>query len=76
MADLEKAQHINELPRRETITVNLDYGQMGVGGDNSWGAFTHPEYILPCKPYSYSFRLKPYTPEMGMIAELARLAPQ
>jgi beta-galactosidase len=29
MEDLEKAKHINELPRRDTITVNLDYKQMG-----------------------------------------------
>jgi len=31
MADLEAADHIHELPRRETITLNLDYGQKGVG---------------------------------------------
>jgi beta-galactosidase len=47
MQDLENARHIHELPRRDTITVNLDYKQMGVGGDNSWGARTHPEYTLP-----------------------------
>ncbi|HCO95569.1 MAG TPA: glycoside hydrolase family 2, partial [Phycisphaerales bacterium] len=52
MEDLEKATHINELPRRKTITVNLDYKQMGVGGDDSWGARTHPEYTLPAKAYS------------------------
>ncbi len=36
MEDLEKATHINELPRRDFITVNLDYKQQGVGGDDSW----------------------------------------
>ena len=36
MEDLEKAKHINETPRRDFITVNLDYKQMGVGGDDSW----------------------------------------
>ncbi|KPK33898.1 MAG: hypothetical protein AMJ65_19070 [Phycisphaerae bacterium SG8_4] len=51
MADLEKAAHIHELARRDTITVNLDYKQMGVGGDDSWGARTHPEYTLPAKSY-------------------------
>jgi len=59
MWDLERADHIHELPRRDTITVNLDYKQMGVGGDNSWGARTHPEYTLPARPYSYRFRLSP-----------------
>ena len=73
MEDLEKATHTNELPRRETITVNLDYKQMGVGGDDSWGARTHPEYTLPAKAYSYQFRLRPYTPDMGELNSVARM---
>jgi beta-galactosidase len=72
MEDLEEAEHIHELPRRETITVNLDYKQMGVGGDDSWGARTHPEYTLPAKAYSYRFRLRPYKPGMGDINSVAR----
>lgn len=72
MEDLEKAMHINELPRRDFITVNLDWKQMGVGGDDSWGARTHPEYTLPAKPYSYQFRLKPCTKDMGDPDTLAR----
>ncbi len=72
MEDLEKADHIHELPRRDTITVNIDYKQMGVGGDNSWGARTHPEYTLPAKPYKYSFRLTPYSPKLGDMNSVAR----
>jgi beta-galactosidase len=72
MQDLENAKHINELPQRDTITVNLDYKQMGVGGDDSWGARTHPEYTLPAKPYHYSFRLMPYTPGLGEMDRAAR----
>ncbi|HUV66185.1 MAG TPA: glycoside hydrolase family 2 TIM barrel-domain containing protein, partial [Sedimentisphaerales bacterium] len=67
MQDLENAKHINELPQRDIITVNLDYKQMGVGGDDSWGARTHPEYTLPTKPYRYSFRLMPCAPGLGDI---------
>jgi beta-galactosidase len=72
MEDMEKAMHIHELPRRDFVTVNLDYRQMGVGGDDSWGARTHPEYTLPAQPYRYSFRLMPYSPGMGDIGSLAR----
>jgi beta-galactosidase len=61
MQELESAKHTFDLPRDRMITVNLDYQQMGVGGDNSWGARTHPEYTLPAKPYSYRFRLTPIT---------------
>jgi beta-galactosidase len=60
--DLEKAKHINELPSRDFVTVNLDYRQMGVGGDDSWGAMTHEEYRLPAEPYRYDFTLRPVPP--------------
>ena len=43
------------------VTLNLDHKQMGVGGDNSWGAQTHPEYTLPARSYSYRFRLRPFS---------------
>ncbi|MCU0914783.1 MAG: DUF4981 domain-containing protein [Planctomycetes bacterium] len=72
MEDLEKAMHINELPDRDFVTLNLDYRQMGVGGDDSWGARPHPEYTLPAQPYSYRFRLKPYSKDMGDANTLAR----
>ncbi len=72
MQDLEKAKHIHELPQRDTITVNLDYKQMGVGGDDSWGARTHPEYTLPAKSYHYRLRLMPYAPTLGDILNLTR----
>ena len=56
---------------RDVVTFNVDLGQMGVGGDTSWGAKTHPEYTLPAKPYSYSFRLRPFAKGDGTPAELA-----
>lgn len=74
MADLEKAEHIHELPRRDTITVNLDYHQMGVGGDNSWGARTHAQYTLPAKGYAYKFRLTPLTGKEKSLSAVSRRA--
>ena len=59
MEDLEKAAHPFELPRRENITVNIDYKQRGVGGDDSWGRLPHDEYRLFARPYSYKFSLQP-----------------
>jgi beta-galactosidase len=61
MATLEKGKHINELPPDGNITVNIDYKQMGVGGDDSWGARPHAEYTLPPKQYAYTFRLKAFS---------------
>jgi beta-galactosidase len=74
MEDLEKATHVNELPRRDTVTLNLDLGQTGVGGDDGWGARPHAEYTLEAKPYAYRFRLRPYAPSMGPLDDVARRA--
>ncbi|GAA4410133.1 glycoside hydrolase family 2 TIM barrel-domain containing protein [Nibrella viscosa] len=49
-----------ELERGSVTVVNVDFQQMGLGGDDSWSPRTHPEYLLPGnKSYSYSFRLRP-----------------
>jgi beta-galactosidase len=57
--ELERRKHPSEIVRSEDITVNLDYKQMGVGGDDSWGAWPHKEYMLPPREYRYKFRLTP-----------------
>ena len=72
MQDIERAEHPHELTRREEIYLNLDYQQMGLGGDNSWGARPHPPYRLPCTEYSYSFRLRPFTPSDGSPVSISR----
>ncbi len=51
-------RHINDVKPRDLTSVNMNYKQMGVGGDTSWGAWTHDEYRLTDKSYSYSFRMK------------------
>lgn len=51
--------HINSVKPRELVNLNIDLGQMGVGGDNSWGAMIHPEYRQQERKYQYSFRIRP-----------------
>ena len=72
MADLEKAKHPFDIPKSKTITVNLDYRQMGVGGDDAWGAKPHPQYTLPAKPYTYRFRLTPIAGKDVSLVELSK----
>ncbi len=50
--------HTTDINPRELVAVNIDYGQMGVGGDNSWGARPHPQYRLEEDSYSYSFVMR------------------
>ncbi len=51
--------HPPDLDPRPEIYLNIDLAQMGVGGDNSWGALPHDKYRLFPKPYSYSFSITP-----------------
>ncbi len=55
--DLENAAHDHEIPHRDFIEVQLDHQQMGVGGDNAWGAEVHEEYWVKANPYHYTLRL-------------------
>ncbi|WP_077328619.1 glycoside hydrolase family 2 TIM barrel-domain containing protein [Virgibacillus siamensis] len=71
-SDLENADHPYELKERDAIVLDLDYKQMGLGGDDSWGARTHPEFTLHAdKTYSYSYRLRPITHQMSSPMELS-----
>ncbi len=44
---LEEATHQNELPPVRHTFLRLLAAQMGVGGDDSWGAPVHEQYQLP-----------------------------
>jgi beta-galactosidase len=69
--DLNAGKHAFELPHRDFVVLNLDLQQQGVGGDDSWGAWPHEEFLIPCKEYSYSFRLRPFDAK-EKVAKLAR----
>jgi beta-galactosidase len=71
--DLNAAGHAFQLPRRDYVTLNLDLKQQGVGGDDSWGAWPHDEFLIPCRDYEYSFRLRPFSADEDP-ARLARQA--
>lgn len=70
----KQQRHTHHLKKRSLVSLNLDYKQMGVGGDTSWGdrARPHPEYTLPAKEYSYSLRLRPFTKKDGIPLTLSK----
>lgn len=79
LQDLEEAKHINELPQRDFINVNLDYKQMGVGGVNTWSSVAAPlpQFRIPSnQSYEYEFYLMPYSKDMGSMEEAARFTLQ
>ncbi len=57
--ELENARHPYELPPVHYTVVRAALGQMGIGGDDSMGARTHPEYLLDAggkMEFTFSFR--------------------
>jgi beta-galactosidase len=60
-------KHVNDVKPRDLVNLNVDLGQMGVGGDDSWGAEIHPQYRLPGNKYEYSFRMRPVVKDDDVI---------
>ena len=54
--------HTIDLEKKEEIFLNIDLEQMGVGGDNSWGARTHAEYTIKAETKEFWYVLKPVSP--------------
>ncbi|MEG2514348.1 MAG: DUF4981 domain-containing protein, partial [Bacteroidaceae bacterium] len=52
-------KHGGSVEKQELVWLNIDMMQMGVGGDNTWGAQVHPEYTITPKAMSYSFTIQP-----------------
>ena len=57
--ELENALHDYELPQVHYTVVRANLRQMGIAGDQSWGARTHEEYLLPTDEklcFKFSFK--------------------
>jgi beta-galactosidase len=59
--DKKRNRHTTDLVARDFVNVNIDMAQMGVGGDNSWGAKPLSKYQIKPKDYSFSYILSPVT---------------
>jgi len=60
LGELETRKHPWELHPCGNWVVNLDYGQMGLAGENSWGAKPWEEFqLMPDREYTYGIMLEP-----------------
>ena len=57
-SELENAAHPHELPAVHHTVIRASVMQMGVGGDDSWGARPRPEYLLPAEEMTFRFRFR------------------
>ena len=65
-------RHVSDIRPRDLVWLDLDLHVMGVGGDNSWGAYAHDEYRLLAQSYRYGFRLRPFDSRAESADDLAR----
>ena len=57
--DLEGAAHPHEIQRGRFVNLNIDAAIHGVGGADTWGKRTLPQYTVPAnRPYHYAFILR------------------
>ncbi len=57
--EIDNATHPTELPPVHNTFVRVGLQQMGIAGDDTWGALTHPEYLIDNSQkltLSFSFR--------------------
>ena len=66
------SKHGAEVQLGETTTINVDYKQMGVGGDTSWGRLVHEPYTINPEDMSYQFSLILIDDKNTDLAKLAR----
>ena len=54
-------KHINDIKPQNLVELHIDYRQMGVAGDDSWGAMPHEQYLIKpgTQEYKYSFTIVP-----------------
>ena len=52
-------RHGGSIEKKDMVWLNIDHLQMGIGGDNTWGAEVHPEYTITPHDWTYSFTIQP-----------------
>ena len=56
--DLDQARHLNDVPRRGPVTLNVDHKVLGLGS-NSWGSEVLERYRLRFTDFSFRLMLEP-----------------
>ena len=57
-----------DLKPKDVVNWLIDTKQMGVGGDNSWGAKPHEQYMIIPGKYSFSYKMIPFEERTDLIS--------
>jgi beta-galactosidase len=70
---IAKAEHINKLyPLGPNVTVNVDFMQMGIGGQDGCGHMPREDMKVPAGKYKYAYLIRTFNNKMGMLKQVAR----
>ena len=72
---INDARYSFQMQRSDVIHLNIDHLQMGVGGNNSWGASAMGPYLLKNESMHYHFRMVPVDAHLDLDQTLS-LQPQ
>ena len=67
-------RHSNDIKPQNLVELHIDYRQMGVAGDDSWGGWPHEPYLIrpSVQGYRYGFTLAPIS-SLKEIESLAKI---
>lgn len=56
-------RHANDIKPKDLVEVHIDFHMIGVGGDDSWGARPHDEYLIKSRKesFKYGFTMVPFS---------------
>lgn len=54
----KKQQHPTDIKTHNSVFLHIDWKQRGLGGDNSWYAYPHKQYLLTDKQFEYSYVIR------------------
>lgn len=57
--EIEESRHLEDLPNHSYNVVRIMHGSCGIGGDDTWGAPVHPQYLYhgPKEPWKVCFQI-------------------
>ncbi|MBN1562178.1 DUF4981 domain-containing protein [candidate division KSB1 bacterium] len=59
LQNITHAKHTTDIEEAPYTTLNIDFRQAGLGGDDSWNPRTHAEFQLPSGRYEFSYTIVP-----------------
>lgn len=66
-------RHGGSIIKKDMVWLNIDAKQMGVGGDNTWGAQVHSEYTITPVEQEYTFTILPISKQEDAAEKANRI---